>query len=62
MINVKSKHTTALYGFEEDQDFMYMICEYCNGGDLSIEQAKQRNKVFNLEQSLEILSQVIEGL
>ena len=39
-----------------------MICEYCDGGDLLKHQAKQPNKVYKLDDCLEILEQVIKGL
>jgi hypothetical protein len=37
-----------LYSTEEDKSFKYMVCEYCDGGDLITVQSKQPNKVFTL--------------
>ena len=62
MMSVKNSHVVELYSFEEDENFYYYVCEYCNGGDLLNYQAKQPNKVFTLKQATEILSQMIEGL
>ena len=36
--------------------------EYCNGGDLKKDQAKQPNRVYSLEKATKILSDVIRGL
>ena len=51
-----------LLGFEEDDNFLYFICEYCDGGDLLNYQAKQPNKVFTIKRAAEIMSEVIKGL
>ena len=56
MMSVKNSHVVELYSFEEDENFYYYVCEYCNGGDLLNYQAKQPNKVFTLKQATEILS------
>lgn len=40
-----------LYATEDDQKFKYMICEYCDGGDIVTVQSKQLNKVFSLEKA-----------
>ena len=37
-----------LLSTEQDKDFKYMVCEYCEGGDILNVQAKQPNKVFTL--------------
>ena len=47
---------------QEDQKYKYMVCEYCDGGDLLSYQAKQKDQVFALERGSEIMSQVIKGL
>ena len=46
MMSVKSPYVMELYAFEEDDNYKYFICEYCDGGDLLNFQAKQVNKVF----------------
>ena len=51
-----------MYGVEEDDMYKYLVCEYCDGGDLLNYQAKQPKKVFNLEEATEILVDVIYGL
>ncbi len=43
-----SPYVMKLYSTDEDKQFKYMICEYCNGGDIITVQSKQTNKVFTL--------------
>lgn len=62
MMSFKSQYIMRLIDFSEDEKFMYMICEYCNGGDLLNHQAKQPNKIFSLERATEILAEIIKGL
>lgn len=62
MMSVKSKYIMELYAFEEDDNYKYFICEYCDGGDLLNAQAKQPNKVYDLKSATRILSEVIHGL
>lgn len=62
MMSVKSKYIMELYAFEEDDNYKYFICEYCDGGDLLNYQAKQPNKAFDLKLATQILSEVIKGL
>lgn len=51
-----------LHSANEDKKFKYMVCEYCDGGDIISVQSKQPNRVFTLEKASEILSFVIRGL
>lgn len=51
MMSVKSPYVMELLGFEEDDKYLYFICEYCDGGDLLNYQAKQPNKVFTLKRA-----------
>jgi serine/threonine protein kinase len=62
MLDVDSPYIMKLYSFEEDEKYKYMVCEYCNGGDLLNYQAKQKNKVFTLDDATLVLSEVIRGL
>ena len=62
MTEMKSRHIMRMYGVEEDDNYKYLACEYCNGGDLLTYQAKQPNRVFNLGEATEILADVINGL
>lgn len=62
MMNVKHKYIMGLLETEEDYDNIYFICEYCDGGDLLNYQAKQPNKVFELNTAAKLLSEVILGL
>ena len=51
-----------MYGVEEDENYKYLECEYCNEGDLLNYQAKQPSRVFSLNEAAEILTDVIYGL
>ena len=62
MKEIDYKHIVELHEFVEDEDYFYMVLEYCNGGDLMNLQATQPNKVFSLERATQYLSQVILGL
>lgn len=62
MMSVKSPYIMELYSVEEDDNYIYFVCEYCDGGDLLNYQAKQEKKVFPIKQATKILSEVILGL
>ena len=47
---------------EEDDTYKYLICEYCNGGDLFNYQAKKKERVFTLDEAVNILADIIYGL
>jgi serine/threonine protein kinase len=51
-----------LLSVEEDENFKYFVCEYCDGGDLLNYQAKQEKKVFTMKNATKILAEVILGL
>ena len=51
-----------LYTYQDEEKYLYLIMEYCNGGDLKKDQVKQPNKVYTLENASAILSDVIRGL
>jgi serine/threonine protein kinase len=46
----------------KDDNYQYMVLEYCDGGDLMNLQATFPDKVFPLDVALECMSQVILGL
>ena len=48
MMNLKNEHIVQLIDVCEDEEYVYLIEEYCNGGDLLDLQAKQPNKIFSL--------------
>jgi serine/threonine protein kinase len=62
MRNMKSKYIISLDNVEEDSDFIYLLLEYCDGGDLVNYQAKLKDKVFSLDKATLVLSEVILGL
>ena len=59
---IKGKNMVDLYDLERDDEYYYMVLEYCDGGDLVNIQAKLDNMVFPLDMATEYLSQVISGL
>ena len=47
---------------EETPKSIYLLCEYCDCGDLERDQMKQNNRVYKLQDAIEILADVIKGL
>lgn len=41
MQQCESKNIVKMLGFEEDADFYYLFCEFCNEGDLFNLQGRQ---------------------
>ena len=37
---MNSKYIMKILGVEEDENYKYLVCEYCNGGDLLSMQAR----------------------
>jgi serine/threonine protein kinase len=62
MSYMNHQNLVKLYNFKEDQEYYYMILEYCDGGDLVNLQATCPNRVFSLEDATKYLSQVTHGL
>ena len=62
MKEMDSPYIIKLYDVAEDQDYIYLVLEYCDGGDLVNHQAKLKDKVYPLDKATEILSEVIIGL
>ncbi len=62
MKTMKSQYIINLYDVEEDENNIYLLLEYCDGGDLINYQAKLKDRVFSLEKATEVLSEVIIGL
>ena len=56
MKSLDSPYPLHLYKSNETDKHLYLLCEYCDGGDLEKDQAKQPGKVFNLNDATEILS------
>lgn len=59
---IKSHHVVRIFNREEDETYVYLVCEYCDGGDLFDYQLSKPRKHFSLGEAVEILSQVIKGL
>jgi len=59
---MKSQYIIRLEDVEEDDSFIYLLLEYCDGGDLVNYQAKLKDKVFSLDKATEVLAEVILGL
>ena len=48
MRQMTGEHMVQLYNVEEDDQFYYMLMEYCDGGDLVNLQIFEKKKVFSL--------------
>lgn len=59
---MNSPYIIKLYDVEEDASFIYLILEYCDGGDLVNYQSKLKDKVFSIDKATEVLAEVIIGL
>ena len=46
-----SPHLMKIFGSLEDKNYKYLVCEYCDGGNLLTLQQKQTNQVFTLEKA-----------
>lgn len=42
------RNLVKMYDFKEDDQYYYMVLEYCDGGDLVNLQATSPNRVFSL--------------
>ena len=62
MKNLDSPYILKIYENYWDEDYVYMLLEYCSGGDLSNYQKKRSGGVFNLDKSVLILADVLKGL
>ena len=62
MQEMHSPYIMKLIESDSDDKYKYMLCQYCDGGDLLNLQAKQPGQVFTLDRATEILSHVIIGL
>ena len=59
---MNSRYIIRLEDVQEDESFIYLVLEYCDGGDLVNYQAKLKDKVFSLDKATEVLAEVILGL
>lgn len=59
---MKEEHCVALFDFQEDQKYFYLVIEYCEGGDLLALQQSLPEKTFPLKQALYLMSQVVLGV
>ena len=62
MKSLNSPYLLHLYKSSETNKHLYLLCEYCDGGDLEKDQARQPDKVYKLDDATEILAEVIRGL
>lgn len=62
MRSMNSPYIIKIFDVEEDASFIYLVLEYCDGGDLVNYQAKLNNKVFSIDKATEVLAEVIIGL
>ena len=59
---MNSPYIIKLFDVEEDDNFIYLVLEYFDGGDLLNYQAKLKDKVFTIDRATEVLAYVIYGL
>jgi serine/threonine protein kinase len=62
MKELQSNYIVKLHDSQDTKDYMYIILEYCNGGDLKKDMSKQPNKIYSLRETARILSDVVRGL
>lgn len=62
MKTMNSQNIIKLYDVSEDEQSIYLLLEYCDGGDLINYQAKLKDRVFGLQKATEVLAEVIIGL
>jgi serine/threonine protein kinase len=62
MKSMNSSYIIRLYDVKEDENYIYLVLEYCDGGDLINYQAKLKDRVFTLDKATEVLAEVINGL
>lgn len=62
MKTMNSPNIIKLYDVSEDEQSIYLLLEYCDGGDLINYQAKLKDRVFGLQKATEVLAEVIIGL
>jgi serine/threonine protein kinase len=46
-----SPYLIKLYHVEEDKNFIYLLTEYCEGGDLSVYLGRLMTDVFSIDQA-----------
>jgi serine/threonine protein kinase len=59
---MSSANVIKLCGVEEDDHSIYLLLEYCDGGDLTNYQANLPEKVFSVDLATVVLTEVIIGL
>lgn len=62
MRSMNSPFICKLYDVKKDEDYIYFLLEYCDGGNLLSHQATLKDRVFSLSKATEILTEVINGL
>ena len=51
MKELNNEYIVRLYKEMENDRFLYLIMEYCNGGDLKRDQTKQPNMIYTIEKA-----------
>jgi serine/threonine protein kinase len=62
MKEMESPYLTKLHDTFQDKSFIFMLLEFCEGGDLAILQGRFMDRVFRMDKAIEILVDVIKGL
>lgn len=62
MKSLNSDYIVRHHCSKETDKYIYLVIEYCNGGDLMKNISKQPNKVYSLKKTTQILADVLKGL
>ena len=62
MKNMDSPYIIKIHNNFEDDEYLYMLLEYCNGGDLLTYQSALKAKIFTLAEAVDVLTDVIKGM
>lgn len=62
MKELNSEYIVKIFTTHQNDEYIYIVLEYCNGGDIKKDMSRQPEKVYKLKQAALILSDVIRGL
>ena len=51
METMNSPYLIKLYKVEEDKDYIYLLTEYCEGGDLAVYLGKLMDEVYSIDKA-----------
>lgn len=62
MKSLNSEYIVKHHTSHETDDFIYLVLEFCNGGDLRKDMNKQPDKIYALREAARVLADVVKGL